>query len=409
MVDDVLRDIGLVLGAGLLSVPLAAVLRVPLMVVLVGMGALVGPSALDLVESPLDGVGAQLVFTLGVSLILFHGGLGISLRVIQRTAVGLGLLVLPGVVLTACVVAVPAHLLLDVRWSIALMIGAVLASTDPAVLIPLFERLRLRPKVAQTVIAESAFNDPTGTVLTLTLASVVTAGSVDLSEPVGEFAESLALGAGVGLAGGLALALLLSSHRFGAWRESPAAAIVAVVAAEYFASEQIGASGYLAAFVMGLMVGNMELFGVRRDAAHVRVLDNFASQAAEVAMLAIFVTLGLNLPFDALRDDLWAGLAIMAVFIFVARPLTVLACLLPDRRAGWTREELAFVCWCRETGVVPAAVASILVARGVPGAEQAVTMVAFAIVTTLLLQATTAGIAARRLGLLEASEPARAP
>jgi cell volume regulation protein A len=289
------------------------------------------------------------------------------------------------------------------------MIGAVLASTDPAILIPLFERLRLRPKVAQTVIAESAFNDPTGTVLTLTLASVVMAGSVDLADPLGEFAKSLALGGGIGLGGGLALALLLSSHRFGFWRESPAAAILAVVAAEYFASEQIGASGYLAAFVMGLVVGNMEVFGLRRDDRHFAVLEHFTSQAADVAMLAVFVTLGINLPFDGLRDHLWAGVAIMAVFIFVARPLTVLACLLPDRRGGWTREELLFLCWCRETGVVPAAVASLLVSRGVPGAEEAVTMVAFAIVTTLLLQATTAGIVARRLGLLASSEPARAP
>ena len=195
MVSEVLRQIGLILAAGLVSVPVAALLRVPLMVVLVGAGVLIGPEALDWAQNPLEGVGAQLVFTLGVSLILFHGGLGISLRVIQRTAVGLGLLVLPGVALTAVIVSVPVHYALDVSWSIALMIGAVLASTDPAILIPLFDRLRLRPKVAQTVIAESAFNDPTGTVLTLTLASVVTAGSLDLGGPTGDFAQSLTLGA----------------------------------------------------------------------------------------------------------------------------------------------------------------------------------------------------------------------
>jgi cell volume regulation protein A len=406
MVSEALRQIGLILAAGLVSVPVATLLRVPLMVVLVGAGVLIGPSALDLAENPLDGVGAQLVFTLGVSLILFHGGVGISLRVIERTAVGLGLLVLPGVALTAAVVSVPVHYALDVSWSISLMIGAVLASTDPAILIPLFERLRLRPKVAQTVIAESAFNDPTGTVLTLTLASVVTAGSVDVGGPAGDFAQSLALGAVIGLAGGAGLAVLLSDTRFGLWRESPAAAILAVVAAEYFASEEIGGSGYLAAFVMGLVVGNMDLLRLPRHRQHFALLEGFTAQAAEVAMLAVFVTLGLNLPLDALWDDIGPGLLVMAVFILIARPLTVFSCLLPDRRGGWTREELLFLCWCRETGVVPAAVASLLVARDVPGAEQAVTMVAFAIVTTLLLQATTAGLAARRLGLLDDPVPA---
>ena len=94
--EQILRDFGLIVGAGLLSQAVAALLRLPEMVVLVAAGVLVGPSVLGLVENPLDGVGAQLVFTIGVSLILFHGGTGISLRVLSRTAVGLSLLVLPG-------------------------------------------------------------------------------------------------------------------------------------------------------------------------------------------------------------------------------------------------------------------------------------------------------------------------
>ena len=117
-------------------------------------------------------------------------------------------------------------------------------------------------------------------------------------------------------------------------------------------------------------------------------------------MIAVFVTLGINLPLDALREHFLGGLVVMAVFIFVARPLAVLVCLSVDRRAKWTRQEVIFLCWCRETGVVPAAVASLLVGRGVPGAELAVAMVAMAILTTLLLQATTAGWLARRLDLV---------
>jgi len=95
----------------------------------------------------------------------------------------------------------------------------------------------------------------------------------------------------------------------------------------------------------------------------------------------------------------------MFVFIFVARPITVLACLLPDRRGRWTRNEIAFLSWCRYTGVIPAAVASLLLADGVEGAEIAVSLVALAVLSTLLLQATTAGYVARRLGLIEDPEP----
>lgn len=118
----------------------------------------------------------------------------------------------------------------------------------------------------------------------------------------------------------------------------------------------------------------------------------------------MFVTLGINLPLEALWDNLWGGLVVMIVFLLVARPLTVVACLVPDRRGRWTREELVFISWCRETGVVPAAVAGVLLARGVEGAEIISAMVALAIVTTLLVQATTAGALARRLGLVELPE-----
>lgn len=408
--QEVLRDAGLIIGAGLLAVPVAALLRIPTMIALVGAGLLIGPSALDLVQDPLGGLGAQLVFTYGVALILFHGGLGISLRVISRTAVGLGMLVLPGVVLSALVVALVAGPVFGVPFEVALLLGAVLAPTDPAILIPLFDRIRLRPKVAQTVIAESAFNDPTGTVLAFTVAAVVgSSGGADVLGSLETFAEDLAIGAGLGIAAGLLLALMLSATRLGAWRDSPAAAVLALIALEYFTVDEVGGSAYLAAFVMGLTVGNMRTFGIRHGEEHERQLEFTVAQLAELATLAVFVTLGINLPLDALGEYWLGGVAVMAVFLFVARPLVVWVCLLPDRRGAWTRQEKLFLCWCRETGVVPAAIAALLLAQGVEGADIAVALVAMAILTTLLLQATTAGVVARRLGLLEpAPEPSDA-
>lgn len=401
---DVLRDVGLILLAGVVAIPLAAALRLPRMAVLLAAGVLLGPSGADLVENPVDGLGAELVFTLGVSLILFHGGLGISLRVISKTAVGLGLLVVPGIVITALVVAVVAMPVFSLPFSVALLVGATLCATDPAILIPLFDRLRLRPKVSQTVIAESAFNDPTGTVLALTVAGVVEAGSVGATAPLADFVESLAVGAVLGVGAGSLLAAMLSSHAMGVWRESPAVAILAVVALTYFTTDELGGSAYLAAFVIGLIVGNMHEFGLGRHSAHAAQLDSFMTQVAELAVLAVFVTLGVNLPLQAVWDNLWGGLVVIGAFVLVARPLTVLACLLPDRRGEWSREELVFLSWCRETGVVPAALAGVLLARGVEGAELAAAMVALAVVTTLLLQATTAAALARRLGLVDEPE-----
>ena len=289
------------------------------------------------------------------------------------------------------------------------MIGAVLAATDPAILIPLFERLRLRPKVAQTVIAESAFNDPTGTVLTLDAGVVVTAGSVDVGGPTGLRAEPRAGRRHRHRRRGRPCRAALGHRASACGGSRPAAAILAVVAAEYFASEEIGGSGYLAAFVMGLVVGNMDLLRLPRHQQHFAVLEGFAAQAADVAILAVFVTLGLNLPLDALWDDLGPGLLVMAVFIFVARPLTVFACLLPDRRGALDARGAALPLLVPRDGCRAGGGRGPAAVPRVPGAEQAVTMVAFAIVTTLLLQATTAGLVARRLGLLDDPVARRRP
>jgi NhaP-type Na+/H+ or K+/H+ antiporter len=129
-IEQILRAFGIILGAGLISQLIATFLRIPEMIVLVAVGALIGPSVLGIVSNPLDGAGSQLIFTIGVSMILFHGGMGISLRVISRTAVGLALLALPGVLLTAFIVALTVAPVFGVAFVVALMIGAVVAATD---------------------------------------------------------------------------------------------------------------------------------------------------------------------------------------------------------------------------------------------------------------------------------------
>ena len=142
--------------AGLGAELLAEFLRVPPMLLLLGAGALLGPSVAGAIDVPLDSMGAELILTLGVSFILFHGGLQLSLTVLSRVVVGLLLLVIPGVVLTALLTGGVAAAVFGVPLTTGLLIGAALSPTDPAILIPLFERMRLRAKVAQTVIAESA-------------------------------------------------------------------------------------------------------------------------------------------------------------------------------------------------------------------------------------------------------------
>jgi potassium/hydrogen antiporter len=407
MTQDVILTLSLVLVAALVARFLASLLRVPEILLLVAMGALFGPSVLDVVDAPLDSTGSQLIFTLGVSLILFYGGLNLSLPLLRRVWVGLGMLVVPGVIITALITGLAAYLVFDLPLDAALLVGAVLSPTDPAILIPLFLRSRLRPKVAQTVIAESAFNDPTGAVLSLTLAGVLLSGEGSLADPAVDFVVDLGISTVIGIVAGVLLSAAISSHRSGIWRESSALAVLTAVTISYFSLDTAGGSGYLGAFLAGLIVGNMEHLGLAMHSEHEREMRAFAYNMADLVTLFVFVVLGANIPFGDLADNFLPAFAVLAVLMLVARPLTVLACTLPDRGAAWTGPERVFLCWTRETGVVPAALVGVLAGLGVPHTDVYASVVALAIVMTLLLQALPASWLAQRLGLLERPRPVR--
>jgi potassium/hydrogen antiporter len=398
--DDVLLTLSLLLIAALVARLLASLLQVPEILLLVAIGALLGPSVLDVVDVPFESLGAQLMFTLGVSLILFYGGLTLSLPLLRKVWISLGMLAVLGIVITTLIVGIAAHLAFDLSWSSAFLVGAVLSPTDPAILIPLFARSRLRPKVAQTVIAESALNDPTGAALALALAGIVLTGDGSVTEPVTEFAVDLGISTVIGIVAGVLLSAAIASQRAGVWRESSAIAVLAVVTISFFSLDSAGGSGYLGAFLAGLIVGNMEHLGLAMHSPHEVDTHAFAFNLADIVTLIVFVVLGANIPFADLGSNLLPALAVLAVLLLIARPITVLACVLPDRGGGWQRNEIAFLCWTRETGVIPAALVGVLAGLGVPNIDVLASVVALAIVLTLLLQALPAPWLAKRLGLL---------
>jgi cell volume regulation protein A len=401
MTRDVILTLSLLLVAGLVARLLATLFRAPEIVFLLGLGALLGPSAIDVLDVPLDSLAAQLVFTLGVSSILFYGGLNLSLEILRRVWVSLGLLAVVGVIVTAVITGAAAAAVFGLPFEQGLLIGAVLSPTDPAILIPLFVGSQLRPKVAQTVVAESAFNDPTGAVLALAVAGALLSGQNSLTGPAGDFVGQLALSTAGGVIAGVVLSAAISSRRTGIWRESAAIAFLAVVGMSYVSLDFAGGSGYLGAFLAGLIVGNMRLLGLSMHDEHERDLLIASRSLADIVTIFVFVLVGANLPFGKIGDEILPGLAVVAVLLLVARPVTVAICMLPDRRSRWSRAELAFVCWTRETGVVPAALVGVLAALAVPNGDLLASVVALAILVTLLVQAVPAPWLARRLGLLE--------
>jgi len=176
--------------------------------------------------------------------------------------------------------------------------------------------------------------------------------------------------------------------------------LVAVIGA-YFAATGLQASGFMAVFVFGIVLGNKETFGFAMEPDEARKLDEFVLTTAFIMRLFIFILLGAQVDFTLMSKYWLGGAAVVTVLMLVARPITVLACALPDRRARWTVSEMLFMCWTRETGVIPAALAGLLLGMKAPGARMIASVTFIAILMTILIQAPTTEWLGRRLGVME--------
>jgi cell volume regulation protein A len=157
----------------------------------------------------------------------------------------------------------------------------------------------------------------------------------------------------------------------------------------------------MAVFVFGIILGNKESFGFRMNLVEHQKLDEYITRTAMIMRMFIFILLGSQVDFSLINKFLFGGIIIVSIFMLIARPITIFLCALPDRRAKWSFNEMLFMCWTRETGVIPAALAGLLTGKHLPGAEIIAAVTFIAILMTILIQATTAKWLAGKLGLLE--------
>jgi cell volume regulation protein A len=284
----------------------------------------------------------------------------------------------------------------------ALLLGAAIASTDPATLVPIFRQVRIRDRVAQTVMSESAFNDATGAIVTFGVLGVAMgAGEISVVASLIDLLKQAVIGIVAGAALGYLAALLIAHERWSFLMEyAPVVTLMAVIGA-YFAADGLQASGFMLVFVFGIVLGNKDAFGFTMSDVEARRLDQFVTTTAFIMRLFIFLLLGSQVDFALMNQYLAGGIAVVVVFMLVARPIAVFVCALPDRRARWSLEEMLFMCWTRETGVIPAALAGLLLGMNAPGARVIASVTFIAVLMTILIQAPTTKWLAGRLGLLE--------
>jgi len=394
---------GVILGIGIIAGLFARKTKIPDVAVFPIVGMAIGPEALGLINIKTDSALNQIIFLFGASYILFDGGASLRFNVLKQVWITIVALATVGVIVTAAITGTAAYYVFGIPPVMALLLGATLASTDPATLVPIFQQVKIRDRVAQTVVSESAFNDATGAVTTFgVLAVAMGTGEFSLAASLVDLIKQLAIGIVAGAAFGYLAALLIAHERWAFLSEYAPMVTLAAVIGAYFAADGLQASGFTAVFVFGIVLGNRDSFGLRMEAGEAKKLDEYVATTAFIMRVFIFILLGVQVDFGLMHQYLWGGIIVVAIFMLVARPMTVFLCALPDRRARWSLNEMLFMCWTRETGVIPAALAGLLIGMKAPGAEMIASVTFIAILMTILIQAPTTKWLGSKLGLLEA-------
>jgi NhaP-type Na+/H+ or K+/H+ antiporter len=398
---------GIAFFGGALGQGLGRVSGLPVVVVLLAIGLLIGHTGLDLVRPEELGQGLQALVGLLVSLVLFDGGLNLRLagRDLQRSVVQL---VLVRSVLGVAGGAALAHGLAGLTWPLALVFGAIALSTGPTVVTPLLRQMSLPPFLAQVLEAEGLILEPFAAVLALLLLESALGDVGSWRELAPRLALRFGGGIGAGALTGWLLAELLQRTARGS--DATAEAIsglqlqltLGVLFLLFSGCEALlPESGLPAAVSAGVVVG-------LRLEAGAAALDGLIRQLAQLAITVLFPLLAADLSWEELSPLGWGGLAVVAALMLL-RPLVVqLACLgLP-----LDGKEKLLLGWVAPRGIVSAAVASLfaleLEEAGVAGGGTLKGLVFLTILLTVGLQGTTAPWLAQRLGLsgTEEKQPA---
>jgi cell volume regulation protein A len=397
-IDHVIYLLILIFGLGMLSGKLAGWLRLPDVALFIVAGIVVG-QGFHLVNEASSSFTNQFILVVGSTLILFDGGRNIKLSGLRKVWITVTLLSVPGVIVTCAAVALTSHLLLGLPWLYALLLGAIISSTDPATLIPVFKQVKIRTKVRETVESESAFNDATGSILTFSLLAIIMGTQeISVSSGIMDFVKTALGGIAVGCLVGFIMTYITAHLKLGFLRDYATIAMVVTSLGAYSAGEFFHVSGFMATFVAGLIWGNAGTFKLdMKDKLH--EMGHFTENITVIMRMLIFILLGSQVNFTVIMENLWPSLGVIFVFMFIARPLTVLLCTLPDRKAKWKKNEILFMFWVRETGVIPAALAGMAAGAGIMHSDLISSVTFLAVLLTILFQASTTAFVARKLGL----------
>ncbi len=368
---------------------LSAHIGTPLLLVFIGVGMVAGedgPGGIVFNDFP----AAYLVGSLALAAILFQGGLATERDMFEQALWPSVALATAGVAISAGVVGAATALLFGVSWPEAFLLGAVTAPTDAAAVSVLLRlsRVAVPSRVTAALEVESGLNDPMSVFLTIGLVALLTTPEgLGAAHAAQLFLEEMGGGAIIGLASGYALLWLFRWLRM----ERSVAPVLAVggALASFGGAQVLGASGFLAVYLAGVIVGNHE-HPARQP------VTRFFGTLGWLAQIALFLMLGLLVTPHELPPVVLPALAVSAVLILIARPVGVMACLLPFR---WTVREATFVAWAGLRGAVPIFLTVIPLLTGVRTGRVLFNVVFVVVIVSVAIQGWTMKPAALLLGL----------
>ncbi len=372
---------------------LARRLRLPVLVLFLGLGMFLGsdgPGGIYFDDAQL----ARSIGIIGLVAILFEGGLTSEWRAVRRVLAPAFLLSTVGVFVTAVVVGVAAYALFDLTWSSALLLGAVVGSTDAAAVFAALRFTALRRRTANVLAVESGLNDPMAVALTLGLISWVTEPSYGAEDIVVLLVRQLGLGLLIGIGIGIVASRALTRIPIELAGFAPVAS-TATAALSYGAADAAGGSGFLCVYIVALFIGNSPM-------PYRRAVLGFHEGLAFAAQVSLFVVLGLLVFPGQLVAVAAASIGLTAVLILAARPLAVLVST-PFQAFAW--RERTFISWAGLRGAVPIVLATFALSAGVRESDTIFNAVFFVVLLSALVQGLTLEPAARRLGLVTERRP----
>jgi cell volume regulation protein A len=325
-----------------------------------------------------------------VILILFDGGMHIGWRRFRRAVVPIAVLGIVGTLTTAVVVAVCAHFLLDVSWTLAGVMGAALAPTDPAVMFSILGDKEIRGRSGTILEGEAGVNDPVGIALVIGMVEFATTDGGSAWGVVEEFLLEMTIGLAVGVAGTALLVVFMRRVRLPSEGLYPIRTLAAAGVIYGLAAVAHG-SGFLAVFIAGLALGEL-------DVPHKRQIRRFHTALASLAEIVVFVALGLTVNVVPLFDEgVWLdGLLLAVALAFVARPVGLAPLLAPMRlRVG----EKVFIAWGGLKGAVPILLAAFVILAEVHDARRVYEIVFVVVLFSVVVQGSTVPFVASRLGI----------